>query len=350
MSAADPIPTDDNPGGGLADAAAPAGPPPALSVSDLHRLLDDAVRSAGLVQVWVAGTVTGLRPGPRFTTLELVEYEADGATVQSVLSVGMFARNAREIKKTLARAGTELADGLQVALWGPLDLNARYGRLRLLAQRVDPRTTVGAAVLARDELVAELEATGRLRAQASLMVPASPRRIGLVSSPAAAGRADVFEVLHRSPVPVEIVEAQAAMSGPGAPAEVARAIALLGGAGVDVVLVARGGGAKSDLAAWESRPVALAITACPVPVWTALGHATDHTLADSLANACHPTPSAAAAAIVGRVEAALRGAEEQAQRQRHAEELASSRARARRAVLVAVLVAVVAILVVASLL
>ncbi|MFN2504396.1 MAG: exodeoxyribonuclease VII large subunit [Acidimicrobiales bacterium] len=110
-------------------------------------------------------------------------------------------------------------------------------------------------------------------------------------------------------------------------------------------------GAKSDLAAWESRPVALAITACPVPVWTALGHATDHTLADSLANACHPTPSAAAAAIiVGRAEAAVRAAEEQAQRHRHAEELASSRARARRAVLVAVLVAVVAILMVASLL
>ena len=199
-------------------------------------------------------------------------------------------------------------------------------------------------MLARDELVAELEATGRLRAQASLVVPASPRRIGLVSSPGAAGRADVFDVLHRSPVPVEIVEAQAAMSGPGAPAEVARAIGLLGGAGVDVVLIARGGGAKSDLAAWESRPVALAITECPVPVWTALGHATDHTLADSVANACHPTPSAAAAAIVARAEAALRAAGEEEQRRRHARELAASRARARRAVLVAVVVVLAAVL------
>ena len=347
MSAADPVPPDGNPAGRLGDAPGRAGPPPALSVTDLHRLLDDAVRSAGLVQLWVAGTVTGLRPGPRFTTLELVEYEADGATVQSVLSVGMFARDAREIKKTLARAGTELADGLQVALWGPLDLNPRYGRLRLLAQRVDPRTTVGAAVLARDELVAALEATGRLRAQASLTVAASPRRIGLVSSPAAAGRADVFDVLPRSPVPVESGEAQSAMSGPGAPAEVARAIGLLGGAGVDVVLIARGGGAKSDLAAWESRPVALAITACPVPVWTALGHATDHTLADSLANACHPTPSAAAAAIVARAEAAVRAAEEEVARRRHRQELAASHARARRAVVVAVLVVLVAIVVLA---
>ena len=316
----------------------------ALNVTQLLVLLDDAVRSAGLVELWVSGTVTGLRPGPRFTTLELVDYEADGSTVQSVLSVGMFAAHARQIRRTLAMAGTELADGLQVALWGPLDLNPRYGRLRLLAQRVDPRTTVGAAVLARDELVAELERCGRLRAQAALSVPVTPRRIGLVSSPTAAGRADVFEVLERTPVPVEIVEAQAAMSGPAAPVEVARAIGLLAGAGVDVVLIARGGGAKSDLAAWESRPVALAITGCPVPVWTALGHATDHTLADSLANACHPTPSAAAAAIVAGAEAAMRAADEEAQRRRHQLELAASRARARRAVMVATIVVLVALL------
>jgi exodeoxyribonuclease VII large subunit len=170
-----------------------------------------------------------------------------------------------------------------------------------------------------------------------------------VSPPTAAGRADVFEVLQGSPAPIDVVEAQAAMSGPAAPAEVARAIGLLGGAGVDVVLIARGGGAKSDLAPWESRAVALAITSCPVPVWTALGHATDHTLADALANARHPTPSAAAGAIVARAEAAMRAVDDQARQARHAKELAASRARARRAVLVAVLVVVIAVaLVVAS--
>ena len=327
--------------GGAADPADGA-----MSVSQLHRLLDNAVRSAGLVEVWVTGTVTGLRPGPRFTTLELVDYEADGSTVQSVLSVGMFTAHARQIRKTLAMAGTELTDGLQVALWGPLDLNPRYGRLRLLAQRVAPRTTVGAAVLVRDDLMAELQRSGRLRAQESLPVPASPRRIGLVSSPTAAGRADVLEVLGRSPVPVEIVEAQAAMSGPAAPAEVARAIGLLASASVDVVLIARGGGAKSDLAAWDSRPVALAITACPVPVWTALGHATDHTVADSLAAACHPTPSAAAAALVASAEAHLRERTLEAERARHELQLAASRRRARYALALAAVLIVLAVFII----
>jgi len=86
-------------------------------------------------------------------------------------------------------------------------------------------------------MVAELERTGRLRAQADRVVPAVPRRIGLVSSVTAAGRADVFAVLERSPLPFDIVDAQAAMSGPGP-----RAIHLLAGAGVDVILIARGGG------------------------------------------------------------------------------------------------------------
>lgn len=290
--------------------------------------------------------MTGLRPGRKFTNLELVDYDTDGTTVAAVLTVGIFARHAREISTTLARSRAELADGLQVSLWGRIDLNPRYGRLRLLAERVDPRTTLGAAVLARDELVAELERTGRLRAQAVCLVPDVVRRVGLVGSAGAAGRADFLELLGASPLAVEVVEAPAAMSGPGAPAEVARAIGALAGAGVELIVVARGGGAKSDLAAWDSRPVALAITGCRVPVWTALGHAIDHTLADSLAQRCFPTPSAAAGELATRARSALAAAEEQAQRQRHQLQLATTRRRARRVVVAATVVATLVILLV----
>lgn len=324
------------------EAVVPAG---ALSVTDLHRLLEDALQGAGLgAHLWVTGTVAGYKAGARFTTFELVDYGADGSSVAAVLAVGVFATKAKAIRATLAKAGTELADGLQVALWGRLDPNPRYGRIRLVAERVDARTTIGAVVLARDDLVAELDRTGRLRAQAARTVVDVPRRIGLVSAATAAGRADVIAALERSQlIAFEVVEAQVPMSGPNAPAEVARAIHGLAGAGVDVILIARGGGAKSDLATWESRPVAMAITSCPVAVWTALGHSTDHTLADSLANMCHATPTAAANAIVARGEAVLRAAEEKAERRRHEQELAASRARARRAVLIAAVMVLVAI-------
>ena len=92
-----PVGVDGEVAGTALDGADLAG---SVTVSEFHQLLDEAVRSAGLVHLWVTGTVTGLRPGPKFTTFELVDYEDDGATVRAVLSVGVFARFAREIRKT----------------------------------------------------------------------------------------------------------------------------------------------------------------------------------------------------------------------------------------------------------
>ncbi len=153
-------------------------------------------------------------------------------------------RELAEITSVLDGAGLELADGLEVTLWGGLDPNPGFGRLRLLARGVDFRASVGAAVLARDAVVAELAVSGDLDAQQRLALPPVVRRIGLVSSAAAAGRADVLAVLERSPLPFEVVEASAAMGGNQAPEEVAAALGILAGAGVDVVVVARGGGAR----------------------------------------------------------------------------------------------------------
>ncbi len=295
----------------------------------------------------VTGTLTGLRRGRRFTTGELVDYEADGSTVASVLSIGMFARQADEIAKTLAAAGSELVDGLVVALWGRVDLNPRYGRLRLVATRVDPRTTVGAAVLARDDLVAELERTGRLGAQQHRVVPQVVHRLGLVSAAGTAGRADVLNVLASSPLGIEVVEAQAAMSGPSAPDQVARGIAALAAAKVELIVVARGGGARSDLVFADSREVAMAITACPVAVWVALGHSTDRTLADRLANRSLPTPSAAAGELVARARAAQTALDEQTQRTQFQAQLVASRRRSRVAVAVAVAMVILVLVVLA---
>ncbi len=324
--------------------SAPAG----LTVTQLLELIDGAVSSAGLgVELWVTGTLTGLRRGRNFTTAELVDYEGDGSTVASVLSIGMFARDAASISKTLAGAGAELADGLVVAMWGKIDLNPRYGRLRLLANRVDPRTTVGAVVLARDDLVAELERSGRLEAQQARVVPDVVRRLGLVSSSGTAGRADVLNVLGSSPLAIEVVEAQAAMSGPSAPDQVARAIVALGAAAVELIVVARGGGAKSDLAFAESRQVAMAITGCPVAVWVALGHSTDRTLADRLAQRSLATPSAAAGELVARAQAAQTALDEAAQRAEFQAALLTSRRRARRAVALAVATVIVVLVVLA---
>jgi exodeoxyribonuclease VII large subunit len=328
-------------------AAEPAATPTAVGVAELHDLLRGAVRRAGLEHLWVTGVVSGLRRGPKFTSWELVEYQPDATTVRAVLPVGAFAREVGEITQVLAAAGVELADGLELSVYGRLEPAPAYGRLRLLAQAVDARVAVGASVLRRQELLAELERSGELAAQRSLALPAVIRRLGLISSPTASGRADVLSVLAGAPAPIEVVEAPAAMSGPAAPAAVARALDRLEARGVQAIVIARGGGARSDLAAWDTPEVAQAIARCRVPVLTALGHATDQTVADIVAHSAHETPSAAAAVVVARAEAVARREEAAVVDRSHQVQLAQARHRARWAVLVA-LVAVVLLLLVLS--
>ena len=261
--------------------------------------------------------------------------------------------------RTLRDAGVELIDGLEVSFFGRLETVASFGRLRLLAQGVDPRVAIGAAVLRRDQLLADLDRTGDRLAQQGLVAPATVRRVGLVSARTTAGRADVLSVLSRSPIPIEVIEAAAAMSGPAAPGELVQALARLQAASVDVVIIARGGGARSDLAAWDSSIVAQAIARCPVPVLTALGHATDRTVADLVAHASYETPSAAAGALVGRAEAALASDRAAADRQAQETQLVAAQraaaaaatvaqadvARSRRRALLAAGIAVVAVLI-----
>jgi exodeoxyribonuclease VII large subunit len=274
-----------------------------------------------------------------------VEYAPDARTVLAVLPVTLFSRDAASVAHTLHSADMALADGLEACFCGELETNGAYGPLRFVARRVDARVAIGAAVLARDKLVAELEANGLLHAQRAIPTPSLPIEIGLVAS-TGAGVNDILAVLESSPYRLHVTKADAAMSGPSAPGQVAAAIAgLCRRQALDVIVLARGGGAKSDLAAWDSPPVAHAIAECAVAVWTALGHATDRTVADLVAQRSFPTPSAAAAQLVALGEAAA--ADERRARQAATQEaaLARARARARKAVAVAVLVVILAVLV-----
>jgi len=326
-------------------------PLPALTVSQLHDALDAALRAAGLGQVEVTGVVQSLRRKPRYCSFELVEYHPDAQRVKAVLPVSVFGAEAPAIAATLAGVGVELADGLEAAFYGRLASNGAYGPLRLVATRVDPRIALGAAVVARDKLVAELRATGELAAQQRLQVPALPRRIGLVAGSEGAGRADILAVLGTSPIAFEVLEETAAMSGPTAAADVARALARLCGRGAEVIVVARGGGARSGLHCWDTPELVRAITHCRVPVFSALGHATDKSVSDAAAAQSFPTPSAAAAALVARAEAVATARKAEAARQRHQGEVAQLQQRNRRrqriaGVAIAVLVAVVVLLII----
>jgi exodeoxyribonuclease VII large subunit len=279
-----------------------------LTPASFHAGVAAALDEADLGSAWVIGTVTGLRAGPRFTSFELVDYDR-GGNVVATLSAGMFAREAAAVCARLERAGSPLREGIEVRVHGMVDVNAAFGRLRLLVDDVDSRVSLGAATAARQDLLERLHRDGSLERQLRLVVTASPRRVGLVTAAGGAGRADFLELLGEGSASVAVVEEQVPMSGATAGSAFAASLERLARRGVDVIVVARGGGQRSDLASWDTEVVARAIAGCPVPVWTAIGHATDETVADRVANQVFPTPSSAASALVARTVAATRAAD-----------------------------------------
>jgi len=188
----------------------------------------------------------------------------------------------------------ELEEGLEVVAEAEVSIYAARGDLQLVVRSLEPRGT-GALQLAFEQLRKRLQAAGLFDEERKRPLPTFPRRIGLVTSPTSAAVRDVLKVAGRRFPGIPILIAPTLVQGDEAPAQVAQAIRRVAGAqDVDVVLVVRGGGSLEDLWAFNTEPVAHAIAECPVPVVAGVGHETDVTIADLVADVRAPTPSAAA--------------------------------------------------------
>ncbi len=201
-------------------------------------------------------------------------------------------------KGTVATMRWRPAEGTLVAAYGRLSLYAPHGAYRFIIERLEP---VGAGALdaALQALKAKLAAEGLFAVERKRPLPKLPRAVGVVTSATGAARRDIEAVVHRRSPQIPIILYPATVQGDTAPADVARGIARLGATpGVDVIIVGRGGGSGDDLAAFDTEVVARAIAACPVPVISAVGHETDTSIADLVADLRAPTPSAAAESAV----------------------------------------------------
>jgi exodeoxyribonuclease VII large subunit len=200
-----------------------------------------------------------------------------------------------------------LEEGMEVIAEGNLDVYEKAGQYNLIVQRIEP-SGAGALAIAfaqlRDRLTAEgLMGEGRLRPPRPL--PFLPGRIGVVTSRSGAALHDFLRVLHRRNPRLSVLLCHARVQGPGATEEVVRALQRLARTDVDVIVVTRGGGSAEDLWTFNEESVARAIAASPVPVVSAVGHEVDFTIADFVADARAPTPSAAAELLAPELEALL---------------------------------------------
>jgi exodeoxyribonuclease VII large subunit len=191
--------------------------------------------------------------------------------------------------------------GLAVVVHGVVRLYERQGSCELVADLVFPEG-VGLAQMQGERIYRRLEAEGLFATSRKRPVPAFPRAVGVLSSERGAVIHDVLSVLARRYPLVEVVFVPAPVQGPGAVTALIHGLSRLAqwrraGRGVDVIIVARGGGSQDDLAAFNDERLVRAIFASPVPVVSAVGHETNLTLADLVADLRAPTPSAAAELI-----------------------------------------------------
>ena len=234
--------------------------------------------------LWIEGEISDLRPaasGHLYFTLK---------DESAQLSVVMFRRQA-----TLLRFRPE--DGLHVLLRGKLSVYEQRGSVQVVAEHLEVMG-VGSLQLAFEQVKRQLQREGLFDAERKRPLPAFPRCIGIVTSPSGAVIRDFVNVAGRRHSALQVLLYPALVQGDSAAADVASGIAYFNRSQeVDVIVIARGGGSLEDLAPFNSEFLARAIAASELPVVSAIGHETDFTIADFVADLRAPTPSAAAELI-----------------------------------------------------
>src|ERR1700675_3225852 len=189
-------------------------------------------------------------------------------------------------------------NGMQVVLRGRVTIYEDRGELQISAEYLEPKGA-GALQVAFEQLKAKLEAEGLFDAARKKPIPTLPRRIGIVTSPQAAALRDILNILLRRHHTAGVLIFPAQVQGESAGSEVSAGIRYFNQArSVDVIIVARGGGSAEDLAAFNNEALARTVAASEIPVISAVGHETDFTIVDFVADLRAPTPSAAAELVI----------------------------------------------------
>ncbi len=250
--------------------------------------LMSAVRSAverEYSDVFVEGEISNYRPaesGHLYFTLK-----EDGAQMRVV----MFRSQARLLR-------FKPADGMAVIARGRVTVYEARGELQLSAQYLEPRGA-GALQIAFEQLKQKLAAEGLFDPARKRPIPALPRRIGVVTSPRGAAIRDIVNIVRRRHRGLNLLIYPAQVQGEAAAGEVSAGIQYFNRAGnVDVIVVARGGGSMEDLAAFNHEGLARVAAASELPLISAIGHETDFTILDFVADLRAPTPSAAAELVI----------------------------------------------------
>jgi len=258
-----------------------------ISVTQLSLYMNEVLKTDEILRdIWVRGEISGCKTYPSghcYFTLKDAEAQL----------YCVFFKHAR-----LRASAPDLRDGMAIAVNGHVAFYERDGKLQLYVERVEPLGD-GALFLRFEQLKKRLQAEGLFDEERKRPLPAQPAVIGIVTSPQAAALRDMLRVLRNRYPLARVILSPALVQGAEAPLAIANALDLLNEHGeAEVIIVGRGGGSIEELWAFNEEVVARAIARSRIPVISGVGHETDYTIADFVADQRASTPTAAATASV----------------------------------------------------
>ena len=279
-----------------------------LSVSQYIGVMNEVLKASQGPGVWVQGEIEGLNSRGKHTYFNIVE-RGDGGS--AALNVAIWEFNMRKMRPLMDQHRLELANGIKVRLFGSGDLYLERGSFSFKASKIDPRFTLGDLAGLRDEVIQRLKKAGLYDANRRAPLPLVPMKLAIVTSVGSAAHADTLHELTESGIGFDIRVVDARVQGDDAVSSLVSGLKTADSIDdVEVILLVRGGGSRTDLLAFDSEVVATAIAGCRKPVFTGIGHEIDVSIADEVANKAFKTPTACAAQVVEMVRAFIDNTEQ----------------------------------------
>ncbi|MEM7583376.1 MAG: exodeoxyribonuclease VII large subunit [Acidobacteriota bacterium] len=276
------------------------------SISELTEEIREVLGDA-FGGVWVVGEVQRVRSSQRgHLYFELVE-KGRGDRIVGKIDAVIWRTDYVRVRRELAANDQEVVEGQQIRCWGHVDFYGPAGRLQLIVRNVDPLFSLGLLEQRRRATLAGLAKAGLLERNRQLELSEVPLELGLITSAGSAAYHDFLTGLTDSGFGFRVCLAHAAMQGAEAERQVVLALRDLvaysrsPGCRLDAIVLIRGGGSRSDLAAFDSRRISEAIARCALPVLTGLGHEIDESIADRVSHTAFKTPTKVAEFLVEQV-------------------------------------------------
>ena len=280
------------------------------SVFELNNKIEQIVEKSFSGLIWVRGETSGFDKQRNNTHIyfQLQEKHPGKDEAISVISATLFSSDLKKVRQKLQEAGVaaDLRDGIEVRVFGKVDVYPPLGKYSLIIRDIDPVFTLGKLAQSRDIIIKYLKSKGLLERNKMVPLPLVPLSVGLITQTNTEGYNDFLNKLQESGFAFKVKFYNSSVQGKKVEQEIYNALDYFERQrNVDIVVITRGGGSKSDLSWFDNKKIAEKIASLRTPVLTGIGHKTDLTVTDMVACCVQQSPSSAATFLVDKIKSFL---------------------------------------------